>query len=618
MPRVQSHMEEGIIIRVYISGDATKVPCVKAAFTLASCSQPLIDQQLTLSTNTHAGRGTNFSYLKSGRIPPNLTALHSMNIIGKVELGIINDQLGRLEQDLELRGEFMSPAERNGLITEMNDLLERKQELLTGKSAAWINQQAELKYVEATTLFESGRFYDAIRSLNEGLNFLPEGAILYYLRAKCYARLNRLEEVNHDLSKIFEYDPKTTPSVKRSIYFDLIDDFIAGGFFKTNYDFIKQREIVWENEDEFDSIMLSNAKVLKFDWCIEQMIKEIEQYPNAYQRLLNCPEINESERTEIENRQGDLTKALINFFNHSEDNIESLASKLKVESQDKSIVEAADTWSDLAKKFRDCVKYKEATDLYKEMNRIGSSIQEKLHFGQDSPFPLSGQEVWELKKVILGKSFGYDQLHLNEGTFFNERNRVILIQDLMKSSYLGISPISFTAKWIVTRSDLIFLVLTKEARNQKPETKKNLVRLRSKSFRILEINSIGGFKTQQGLMINDRGNIIPYNLEGLPVLISEIKKINPKVGSKKSACFIATATYGDPNAPEVVLFRKFRDDILLQNLLGRIFTKTYYLTSPPFAKLISRSDRARWLVRYFFLNPLARLINSCCDSSKES
>ncbi len=45
-------------------------------------------------------------------------------------------------------------------------------------------------------------------------------------------------------------------------------------------------------------------------------------------------------------------------------------------------------------------------------------------------------------------------------------------------------------------------------------------------------------------------------------------------------CFIATACYRDLYSPEVILLRKFRDEILNKHFFGRIFMKFYYATSP--------------------------------------
>jgi hypothetical protein len=52
---------------------------------------------------------------------------------------------------------------------------------------------------------------------------------------------------------------------------------------------------------------------------------------------------------------------------------------------------------------------------------------------------------------------------------------------------------------------------------------------------------------------------------------------------EKPACFIATATYGSAFAPEVMVFRQFRDDTLLPSKLGAACVRLYYLVSPRIA-----------------------------------
>lgn len=73
-------------------------------------------------------------------------------------------------------------------------------------------------------------------------------------------------------------------------------------------------------------------------------------------------------------------------------------------------------------------------------------------------------------------------------------------------------------------------------------------------------------------------------------------------------CFIATATYGSVMAPEVVAFRQFRDDILLNSKIGELFVNLYYFVSPPFAQLISKSPLLKSGVRKFLLTPLLKLL----------
>jgi hypothetical protein len=70
-----------------------------------------------------------------------------------------------------------------------------------------------------------------------------------------------------------------------------------------------------------------------------------------------------------------------------------------------------------------------------------------------------------------------------------------------------------------------------------------------------------------------------------------------KQGVHSRACFIATAAYGDADAPEVRQLRRFRDERLMQNPVGAAFVRFYYRVSPPLARIIARRPRLRVAVR---------------------
>ena len=69
-------------------------------------------------------------------------------------------------------------------------------------------------------------------------------------------------------------------------------------------------------------------------------------------------------------------------------------------------------------------------------------------------------------------------------------------------------------------------------------------------------------------------------------------------GPPKSDCFIATAAYGCPLAPEVQRLRDFRDDSLMPHPLGRLFVNWYYQTSPPIADWVGKSAILRAITRF--------------------
>ena len=79
-------------------------------------------------------------------------------------------------------------------------------------------------------------------------------------------------------------------------------------------------------------------------------------------------------------------------------------------------------------------------------------------------------------------------------------------------------------------------------------------------------------------------------------------------GEKPSCCFIATACFGSPLAPEVETLRRFRDRRLLPHRSGQAFVDFYYRTSPPIASWLERNDIARAVVREGLIRPIVLLV----------
>jgi YVTN family beta-propeller protein len=66
-------------------------------------------------------------------------------------------------------------------------------------------------------------------------------------------------------------------------------------------------------------------------------------------------------------------------------------------------------------------------------------------------------------------------------------------------------------------------------------------------------------------------------------------------------CFIATAVYGSSMTEEVKVLRRFRDNILLTNAVGKAFVRIYYKVSPPVADFIAKHDSLKTIVRWGLL-----------------
>ena len=78
-------------------------------------------------------------------------------------------------------------------------------------------------------------------------------------------------------------------------------------------------------------------------------------------------------------------------------------------------------------------------------------------------------------------------------------------------------------------------------------------------------------------------------------------------GGGGGGCFIATAAYGTPTAPQLVVLRAFRDDVLLKSTVGSRLVSLYYKVSPPIANFISQHNFVRTLVRELLVDPIVWL-----------
>lgn len=109
---------------------------------------------------------------------------------------------------------------------------------------------------------------------------------------------------------------------------------------------------------------------------------------------------------------------------------------------------------------------------------------------------------------------------------------------------------------------------------------------RKKILDIIYYSNSAGFE----VTVSNRQKTMRFMLPGRDIedgqrLANAIKNGKSSVALKELTkdpgnCYIATYVYGDYDASEVLTLRKFRDEKLLNNFIGKGFVKFYYSTSP--------------------------------------
>jgi hypothetical protein len=68
-----------------------------------------------------------------------------------------------------------------------------------------------------------------------------------------------------------------------------------------------------------------------------------------------------------------------------------------------------------------------------------------------------------------------------------------------------------------------------------------------------------------------------------------------RTSSSRSGCYIATAVYGSYDCPQVWSLRRYRDNTLANNIIGRVFISIYYSISPIIVKVFGKSG---WFLKF--------------------
>ena len=108
------------------------------------------------------------------------------------------------------------------------------------------------------------------------------------------------------------------------------------------------------------------------------------------------------------------------------------------------------------------------------------------------------------------------------------------------------------------------------------------------------------------------------NEKTINIYVAKIQEYEPtyeKPKLNKGGCYVATSVYGSYDCPEVWTLRRFRDNILDNNIFGRLFIKTYYATSPTIVKYFGDKKIFNMLFKPFLDRFVKKLQNNGVEST---
>lgn len=261
--------------------------------------------------------------------------------------------------------------------------------------------------------------------------------------------------------------------------------------------------------------------------------------------------------------------------------------------------------------------------LYRKFREFAAIANEFQKYSKPCRFQIVHLRYWDIKKLIyinspkpfLGGSARTLQEHLGK---YDE------IEKYEGNSYVWYN--SIKANFFFRKDDIVRWVYAPHAdacghaylHNPDYYTIDGLVQGMSKDDveRIWgkadsEGNSVWGYKNRGGitktgekfeLAVEFKEVDYEYKLACFMVEIVKNETVEPE--KPKSGCFIATACYGDYEASEVLVLRHFRDSVLLESSVGKVAVNIYYFLSPPFARLIAKSDILKTAIRKYLLTPI--------------
>jgi len=106
-----------------------------------------------------------------------------------------------------------------------------------------------------------------------------------------------------------------------------------------------------------------------------------------------------------------------------------------------------------------------------------------------------------------------------------------------------------------------------------------------------------------------RYNTNKSSLSSLKSQLSNIGASSPSSGSSSGGCYIATMVYGSYDHPQVIVLRRFRDNVLDNNCVGRQFVKFYYKHSPSLVEKLKENKTINKSIKVI-LNIIINFLNN--------
>ena len=102
---------------------------------------------------------------------------------------------------------------------------------------------------------------------------------------------------------------------------------------------------------------------------------------------------------------------------------------------------------------------------------------------------------------------------------------------------------------------------------------------------------------QERSHFNTNNNTLSNLKSTLDSAMRQTRSTYSSSSSSSSGCYIATMVYGDYDEPQVMILREFRDKVLRNSTLGRLFIRFYYRYSPTWVEHLKDKKRINALIR---------------------